>query len=116
MTDQTDDDTDEAGPSPSPQEPTLKDNLRAGSTWMRGLNILLFLIIYGLAKTVVIAVMIFQFLSTLFIRRTNKQLVTFAVSLCAYIYEVVRYLSYASDERPFPFKDWPKSTGETKET
>ncbi len=99
----------------SSEEPTLSENMRAGDTWMRGFYVLLFLIIFGLAKTLLIAMVIFQFLSTLFVHRTNRRLVTFAGSLCAFIYEVASYLSYASDERPFPFKEWPKSANAKQE-
>jgi hypothetical protein len=37
----------------------------------------------------------------------NPRLVEFAPGLSRYIYEILRYVTYESDERPFPFSDWP---------
>ena len=49
------------GTASGEEKPAIKENIKLQSTWMRGLYLLLFLIIWGIAKTLVIAVMIFQF-------------------------------------------------------
>ena len=32
----------------------------------------------------------------------------FGANLAEFIRQIGRYLTFASDERPFPFADWPK--------
>ena len=96
------------------EHPSLKENLRARATWMRGFYLILFVIIYGIAEFLIMAIMLFQFLSTLFVRRTNEPLVKFGGSLSVYIYEIMLYLTYGSDDRPFPFREWPAATSGPK--
>lgn len=94
-------------PQNHPDKTSLKQNLRTGSTWMRALFMVLFLIIYGIAEFLIFAVMAFQFLSVLFARKTNGPLMKFGKSLSAFIYEIMLYLTYNSEDRPFPFAPWP---------
>ena len=105
MVDQTED---------SSEHPSLKKNLRAGDTWIRGFYLILFLIIAGIVEALIVAIMLFQFLSTLFVRKTNDPLVKFARSLSAYVYEIALYITYGGSERPFPFKDWPTDADRPK--
>jgi hypothetical protein len=49
-----------------------------------------------------------QFFSVLFTAETNKPLVTFGQSLATYTYQIVRYLTFNTEQRPFPFDlEWP---------
>jgi len=44
----------------------------------------------------------------LFTGETNKLLEKFGQSLAAYTYQIIRYLTFNTEERPFPFDlDWP---------
>jgi len=86
----------------------IKTHIRAGSTWLRGFYILLFAVIYGIAEFVIGAVVVFQFLFTLFTGRTNQRLLSLGQGLSTFIYEVMLFLTYNSDDKPFPFSDWPK--------
>ena len=85
----------------------LKRNLTATYTWMRGPFMLLFLVIYGLAEGIWFLIALFQFIHTLFTGKPSDPLLDFSENLCAYIYEILLYVSYSSDERPFPFSPWP---------
>ncbi len=38
----------------------------------------------------------------------NPNLRRFGETLCEYIYQALRFLTYNSDEKPFPFADWPQ--------
>jgi hypothetical protein len=88
----------------------LKQRLTASATWLRGLFIIIFAIIYSLAEVLLTAVVVFQFLATLFTGAPNAQLRLFGLSLAAFIYQIVSYLTFNSDEKPFPFGPWPEST------
>lgn len=98
----------------SSEQPSLKENLRARDTWIRFFYLFLFLIIAGIVETLIVAIMLFQFLSTLFVRKTNEPLVKFGRSLSAYVYEIALYITYGSNDRPFPFKDWPEDADQPK--
>ncbi len=89
-------------------ESHLKDHVTAKTTWIRGLYMLLFAIIYSVAEIVVVAVVIFQFLSTVITGRNNQQLLKLGRGLADFIKQVLLFVSYNSDEMPFPFGPWPE--------
>ena len=47
----------------------------------------------------------FQFLVSLFTGSPNQRLIPFSKEITQYIYAVLLYLSYNSDEKPFPLSD-----------
>lgn len=78
------------------------------SVWLRGLFMLIFIFFMGVAKFVTLVVVGFQFLVILFTAEKNNNLLTFGKSLSVYDYQVMLYLTYNSEFRPFPMGDWPK--------
>lgn len=87
----------------------IKQHLKQQSTWMRGFYILIFAFIYSITKVVLAAVVLFQFLTTLFTGEKNERLLEFGNNLSTFIYQIVKYLTYNSDDKPFPFDEWPGS-------
>ena len=57
-------------------------------------------------------IVIFQFFHTLLTRKPNTPVLDFSENLCAYLYEILLYLSFNSHELPFPFTDWPNERDE----
>jgi hypothetical protein len=90
----------------------VKENLKSQSTWIRGLYMLLFTAFYTIAKIVLFAVIVFQFLLKLFTGDTNERLRKLGQGLSTYIYQVLQYLNFNSEYQPYPFGAWPK--GEPK--
>jgi hypothetical protein len=88
-------------------DPEFKERVTAKPTWTRGIYILLFVIIYSIAEIVVYGVVILQFLFTLFSAKRNEQLQNLGKNLSTFIYQVFMYLTYNSDEKPYPFAPWP---------
>jgi len=88
-------------------DPEFKERVTAKPTWTRALYIILFVVIYNIAEIVVYAVVILQFLFTLFGGNRNTQLLTLGNNLSKFIYQVFMYITYNSDERPYPFAPWP---------
>jgi hypothetical protein len=86
----------------------LKDNLVSRNLWARALYMLLFAIIYSVAEIVFFAMVIIQFLIALFSGAPNPRLLDFAEGLTAFIYQILRFLSFGSEDKPYPFRDWPK--------
>jgi hypothetical protein len=85
----------------------LTQRLKAREVWIRGLYMLLFAFIYGVADVVVAAVVIIQFAFRLLAGETNPRLLGFGRSLSRYLYQVLLFLTFASEEKPFPFDIWP---------
>jgi hypothetical protein len=88
-------------------ENELKQNLRSRTTWLRALYMLLFTVFYGVAEIVITAVVLFQLLSVLFTGDTNWRLLTLGQNLSTYVYQIMLFLTFNSDEHPYPFGDWP---------
>ncbi|MGD8644761.1 MAG: DUF4389 domain-containing protein [Chromatiales bacterium] len=86
----------------------LKQNLSARETWLRGFYIVLFTIAYMVAEVVLVAVVVFQFLATLFTGGTNERLLKLGQSLSTFVYQILRYVTFNTDARPYPFGAWPK--------
>jgi hypothetical protein len=82
-------------------------SLMAQSTWLRGFFMLLFAVAYGIAELLLLVTAVFQFLCLLVTGKTVERLVIFGENLGRYFYQVVRYLTFNTEERPFPFSDWP---------
>ncbi len=85
----------------------LKAHLRSGDTWKRGLFILLFALLYGIAEVVLWAIILFQFGSQLITGRTNRKLYEFCRGLNAYFYQILQFITYRSELKPYPFSEWP---------
>jgi hypothetical protein len=85
----------------------IKHNIKQSSIWKRGLFMLLFAVFYGIAEVVLIAVIIFQFLLKLLTGDTNSRLLELGQNLTTYIYQVLQFQAFNSEEKPYPFGDWP---------
>ena len=87
----------------------LKQNLTARETWLRGLFILLFAFFLVIARIVTGAVVVIQFLFTVFTGKTNDNLKNFGASLSRYVYQCLLFVTYNADDKPFPFDEWPEA-------
>lgn len=90
-------------------DPQLKEHITAKTTWSRGLYILLFAIVYSIAEILVVAVVLFQFLSTLLTGSNNQQLLRLGRQLSDFVKQLLMFITYNSEEKPFPFGPWPNS-------
>lgn len=90
------------------EKETLRHNLTARDTWMRGLYILLFAVFYSLAELVLVAVVVFQFISQLVSGRVNARLLEFGQQLSQYLYDALRFFTFNSEVKPYPFSSWPE--------
>jgi hypothetical protein len=86
---------------------TLKEKLSATDKWMRGLYMLLFLVIFCVARFIVYVLAIFQFVCSFFMAEQNKQVKDFGKSVSIYTYQMLSFLTYNTETKPFPFLPWP---------
>lgn len=85
----------------------LKTNLASKETWLRLVFMLLLVVAFNVTEAVVVAVVVFQFLAKLVTGKPNDRLRGFGGSLGVYLRDIVAYLAFQSDDKPFPFSSWP---------
>lgn len=87
----------------------LEKNVKMRSTWVRLLFMIIFAFLYSLSRLVTAVVVVIQFFHVLFTGETNEQLKTFGRSLAVYSFEVVDYLTFNTETKPFPLDAvWPE--------
>ncbi len=86
----------------------IKNNLKDKNSWLRGLYILLFVIIYNVAEIVLMAVVLFQFIFKIVSGEVNEKLLAFSGNLIAYITQIFQFITFRDETLPFPFSDWPE--------
>ncbi len=90
------------------QEPSRRE------TWIRALYVILFTLIYSVAEIVVVAVVVLQFGFVLIAGDRNQKLLDLGASLSRFIYQILQYATFKSDDRPFPFSDWPSASSDVE--
>ena len=89
----------------------IKKSLQDNSTWMRVLYMAIFVIIFNIVELLIAALVIFQLLVLLFTGDKNQRLLGFGAMLSQYAFKILRFLTFNSEEKPFPFSDWENDTG-----
>lgn len=84
----------------------INENLKKPNTWKRIAFILVFAVIVGLVRILLWAVVLLQIASTLLTGNVNKNILDFGRKLAAYLYHILLFLTFNSDDLPFPFSDW----------
>jgi hypothetical protein len=84
-----------------------KATLTNVDTWKRGLFMVVFAIISGVAKLIVTLVAVFQFVTLLFKGQVNKTVLPLGQNLSTYLYQITLFLTFKTDEMPFPFLAFP---------
>ena len=84
----------------------INENLKKLGTWQRILFMLIFAIIVGLVRMLLWAVIILQVVSALLTGKPNSNILKFGQSLSAYVYHILVFMTFNSDQIPYPFSDW----------
>lgn len=87
----------------------LKQNLTSTNQWVRLVYMVLFAVLLEIAGFVMLAVVIAQFIFAIFTGSANDNLRRLGDQLASYIYQTLQFLIYNSEEKPFPFSEWPES-------
>lgn len=87
----------------------LKRNLTSGSQWVRLLYMVLFAICLEIAGFLLLAVVVLQFLFSIINGSANDNLRRLGDQLASYVYQTIQFLIYNTEEKPFPFSEWPES-------
>ena len=71
------------------------------------LYLILFYLIYRITDLVLLLVLLIQTILNLFSGEPSQSIKEFGKSLGVYLQQISEFLSYASEEKPYPFSDWP---------
>jgi len=85
----------------------LKQRLTSKDLWVRAIYMALFAVAYLAAEVLVVLTMVVQFVSILITGSANEQLLKLGLNLSTYVYQIVRFETFNSEEKPFPLSDWP---------
>lgn len=87
----------------------IEANVKSKSTWLRLVFMLIIGVCYFITRVVFLPVVIFQFVWVLVTGETNKHLQSLSQWLASYTYQMMIYLAFNTEEKPFPF-DSPAAT------
>ncbi|MER0217196.1 MAG: DUF4389 domain-containing protein [Nitrosomonas sp.] len=88
----------------------IKQRIQKRENWQRGLFMFFFMFIYGFSNSLVIGILFFQFATLILTGKTNEFLLGFSQSLSIYIHQIINFLTFNSEQRPFPFSAWPNAS------
>lgn len=79
------------------------------SIWLRGLLMLLLALVFHLCGTILFFVAVIQFVLSLVNGKPQARLQKVGLGLGRYLLQLVGFLTFATEELPFPFSDWPSA-------
>ena len=85
----------------------VKEKLKNSDTWLRGFFILVFGVVFYFLYGIIWLLIVFQFVAKLFTGNLNERLAQFSSTLTGYAMQILLYMTFQSDERPFPFSSFP---------
>ena len=84
-----------------------KISLLNANTWIRGAYMLLFGLLLVAARLIISIVVVVQFLFVLLTGSDNDNLRNLGQGLGKWVYQTLMFLTFNSEEKPFPFDEWP---------
>ncbi|TCO71924.1 DUF4389 domain-containing protein [Rhodovulum euryhalinum] len=89
-----------------PRDPTAAEAAESRAVWARGGWMLVLLILFSIAQSLLVATAILQFGWMLFTKAKNPHISDFGARLGNWMAINARYQAVASDEKPFPWSEW----------
>lgn len=85
----------------------VKDNLANSDNWLRVLLVLIYALIFTLAAWVLAFTVGLNLLILVFTGERNDNLAQLGEQISRYLTDIMGYATLNSDDKPFPFGDWP---------
>lgn len=84
----------------------INENLKKISTWKRIIFMLIYAVIDSMVKLLIWLIVLLQTGSMLFTGSINPNVLGFGRSLSTYHYHILLFLTFNTEQLPFPFSDW----------
>lgn len=91
---------------------TFKDNITDPDFWLRLLYTLLFALVWQVVELLLAVILVLQIGFRLFSGQPHAGLAGLGNSLSQYAWQMGRYVTGASEVKPWPFLDWPAADAE----
>ena len=92
----------------------MEENLKSRTTWLRLLFMFIYCLIISLTGMVGTVIVVLGFFWVLFTGEVNRELRQIGQAIATYMFEIIRYMTFNTDDKPFPFGGaWP--AGELKD-
>ncbi len=75
--------------------------------WLRLVFMILFAIVFNIAEFVLAVTAVVQFVCKAITGKVLTQGIVFGQNLATYVYEIMLFLTFRTDEMPWPFAPWP---------
>ena len=107
-------DAETAGAAPrSEAAGQAKQDVTTRGLWLRFLFMVLFWFVFCVLHGLLALMVGVQFLIVLFSGSPNQRLVKFGHELGIYYHDIIVFITFKTEARPFPFSDWRREhTGE----
>ena len=86
----------------------IPEKVKHPSTWITAGLVVFYLFLLGFLDLVLWVIAGAQFLFTVFTKEPNSHLSNFSIRLRNYIVQIVDFVTYSSQVRPFPFNPFPE--------
>lgn len=91
-----------------------KNNVLNADTWLRLVYLVVFWLILWLIGWALGLIVLIQFVIVLITGERNNQLSAFGARFGQYLRDVVSFMCFSTDEKPFPFSDFPDESGSSE--
>ena len=91
----------------------IKEHASKPDIWIRGLFIIVFAVIFYFLCGIIWLVVVIQFIIKVVTGELNSNLTDFSTKLTSYALQILSYLTFQSEEKPWPFGPVPGSSGGT---
>ena len=95
---------------------TFLDTIKTNTFWVRLVLMVIYAIILDIALSLLLLLILVQWVYRLFAGEVQAGLYGFNASLKNFLLDIMNYLLYQTEQRPFPFSDWPDAGTEPRPT
>jgi len=87
----------------------MSNQYKGKEGWMRILFTALFWVVFYFSQMVIFVIMVAQAAFVILTGERNHHLLVLGDRMASYVQHILRYITFNTDQRPFPFDDFPTS-------
>jgi hypothetical protein len=95
-------------------EASFKQRFLSKEHWLRILFMIAFGVVGWIVQYIIWAIAVIQVILTFAMGAPNQNLLRLGGGLSAFLYHILRFLTYTTEEKPYPFTPWPGSSKESE--
>ncbi|MDC3150677.1 DUF4389 domain-containing protein [SAR86 cluster bacterium] len=88
----------------------LTENIKEPSIWVNFFLKVIYLVFLNFIVPFLGFITLLQLLFSIGSKKPNENLVSFSKKISSYINQIINFITYSSDQRPWPFNSFPESS------